>query len=777
MVLFCIASLVKVSAQDANVFGHVVCEGKHLPYVSIVVEGTTIGTLTDQTGHFQLINVPVGKLTVSANYLGYKSQQVTVTTEASKTTEIKFDLEEDALLVDEVVVSADRSVQKRTEAPVIVTTLSPKLFSTAQSISLGESLNFTPGLRLENNCQNCGFSQVRMNGMEGPYSQILINSRPIFSGLAGVYGLELLPTNMIERIEVVRGGGSALYGGNAIAGTINIITKEPTRNTYKAGADVAAVGLGVDGSGGATFDYTAHFNTSLVTDNRKTGLALYGFTRERGMFDANDDGFSEVSPLKNLTIGTKLTHRFADRNKITLDFFNIRETRDGGSDQWLPLHERRIGEVLEHDMKVGAVSFEQYFRENDLLTVYGSGQILERDSYYGAEQALNAYGTSFGKTYNVGAQYKANLGNSGLLVGLENSSDDLLDRKLGYPEYSVSGDSILVNHVGNTVVANQFMTTTGAFAQYDLTLATTKISVGARYDAYSIADNSHDEKEKTTGSAFSPRINVMQQIVEGLKFRASYSQGYRAPQIFDEDLHIETSGLHQVIHKNADDLKQETSHSTMASLDYNGTIGKTYIGFLAEGFYTRLNNAFSNEIGEADSTGTVTFTRVNAEKGATVMGLNFEFKLKPIKTFMLTAGYTVQSSKYQEVQDWGTKTFLRTPNNYGFLALDWDFAKSFCLSATANYIGSMTALYEGEEEKGQDENGLVDTKNFFDLGLKLSYKIMMKGSSNIEVLAGVKNIFNSYQDDFDSGINRDPAYIYGPNSPRTLFFGVSIGNF
>jgi outer membrane receptor for ferrienterochelin and colicins len=90
-------------------------------------------------------------------------------------------------------------------------------------VTLSEGLSFSPGLRIENDCQNCGFSQVRMNGMEGPYSQILINSHPIFSGLAGVYGLELIPTNMIERIEVVRGGGSALYGSNAIAGTINII--------------------------------------------------------------------------------------------------------------------------------------------------------------------------------------------------------------------------------------------------------------------------------------------------------------------------------------------------------------------------------------------------------------------------------------------------------------------------------------------------------------------------------------------------------------------------
>ncbi len=122
---------------------------------------------------------------LSVSIVGYKPLEKTVNLEAGKTIEIKFDLEEDVLNINEVVVSADRAKQKRTEAPVIVNTISPKLFNTTQSITLGEGLNFSPGLRLENNCQNCGFSQVRMNGMEGPYSQILINSRPIFSGLAG----------------------------------------------------------------------------------------------------------------------------------------------------------------------------------------------------------------------------------------------------------------------------------------------------------------------------------------------------------------------------------------------------------------------------------------------------------------------------------------------------------------------------------------------------------------------------------------------------------------
>ena len=110
--------------------------------------------------------------------------------------------------------------------------LDTKLFESTNATNLAQGLIFQPGVRVENNCQNCGFNQVRINGLDGRYSQILIDSRPIMSALAGVYGLEQIPTNMIERVEVVRGGGSALFGSSAIAGVINIITKEPQRNSF-----------------------------------------------------------------------------------------------------------------------------------------------------------------------------------------------------------------------------------------------------------------------------------------------------------------------------------------------------------------------------------------------------------------------------------------------------------------------------------------------------------------------------------------------------------------
>jgi len=776
--LFSQINFAQKTKTDANIIGHVVCCGNYIPFASIALKGTTIGTVTDETGHYQLINVPLGEITVIASMVGYKTREKTIIAEANKTMEIKFELEEDIHNLEEVVISGNRSEQKRVEAPVIINTLSPKLFNTTQSVTLGEGLNFSPGLRLENNCQNCGFTQVRMNGMEGPYSQILINSRPIFSGLAGVYGLELIPANMIEKVEVVRGGGSALFGSNAIAGTINIILKDPVTNSYEVGANYALSGLGLNGSGGAIPDYSANFNTSMVSDDRKTGISLYGFTRQRDMFDANSDGFSEIAPMNNLTVGTRIFHSLGYRSKLAVDFFTIKEQRDGGNKQDLPLHERDVAEAVKHDLKTGAVTFEQFFRQYDLLSFYASGQFLNRDSYYGANQSLSDYGNSKDKTYNIGAQYKAILGNSSLIAGIENTGGFLTDKKLGYPDYEnavIVNDSIVeVPHTENTTVADQSSIISGVFAQCDVKLDKVKIAVGGRFDHYEVKDLAKVGSEPKSGNVFSPRISFMYEIFKELQARASYSQGFRAPQIFDEDLHIETSGSRQVINVNDPDLKQENSHSFMASLDFNGLIGKVYTGFLVESFYTRLKDPFVNEIGIPDDEGIVIYTRKNAKDGATVKGINMELKLKPSKTFSLTSGFTIQSSKYDAVQEFDEKLIFRTPNQYGYFAIDWDFARNTCLSATGNYTGSMLVPYFGTETD-PEIGELRESEDFFDLGLKLRNTINLNGAS-LQCFWGIKNIFNAWQSDFDEGIDRDPSYIYGPVLPRTLYFGVKIGN-
>lgn len=765
------------SNTDAHIIGHVTANGEHIPYATVFLQGTTIGTVTDKTGHFSLLNLPLGNYTLEVRMVGYKTQEKEMNITAGITREIKFDLEEDVLRMDEVVVSANRSEKKRNDAPVIVNTLGRDVFKNTQSPNLGEGLNFTPGLRLENNCQNCGFSQVRMNGLEGPYSQILINSRPVFSGLAGVYGLELIPYNMIEKVEVVRGGGSALYGSNAIAGTINVLLKDPLQNSFEAGADYSLMGSGVEGKGGLASGYSVNFNTSVVSDNQKSGISLYGYKREREPFDANGDGFSELSEMESLAFGARAFQRAGTRGRLNLDFFTIHEDRVGGNKFDLPYHQRDVAEGVEHKLNNVSLTFEHYFREYDQLSLYLSGQFLDRDSYYGANQSLSDYGESKDRTWNAGAQYKAVFDNTTLVTGVENTGSFLTDRKLGYPDYGnalIVGDSIVsVPNIPNTLVADQVMMISGTFVQYDIRLGRAKLAAGARFDHYEIRDLAGEADSETRGNVFSPRFSFMYDILSDLKARVSYSQGYRAPQIFDEDLHIETSGIRQVINVNDPELKQETSHSFMASLDLNAQLGEVYTGFLLEGFYTLLEDPFVNEIGEPEEDGTVYYTRVNAENGALVKGVNMEMRISPSPKLEINSGFTLQRSEYEEAQEFGEKRFFRSPETYGFLNMSWNVFPELDLAVNGTYTGSMLVPYFGPET--DPVNGeLRMSEDFLDLGIKVSYISDFFGLK-METFTGVKNLFNSYQKDFDYGPGRDPAYMYGPFNPRTVYFGIKIG--
>jgi outer membrane receptor for ferrienterochelin and colicins len=810
LVLISTSLLAQHKRTDANIVGHVVdTEGDHIPFATIVLKNTTIGAATDETGHFNLINMPVGNFTVAASALGYKPEYRDVELKEGNTIELKFILEQDVLGLEQVVVTADRNDKHRKEASVIVNTITPKLFEIANTATISEGLNFCPGLRMETNCQNCGFSQVRMNGMEGPYSQILINSRPIFSGLAGVYGLELIPSNMIERMEVIRGGGSALYGSNAIAGTINLILKDPINNSYEASASSGYTGLGLEDAGDASFNYNINFNTSLVSSDNKTGMALYGYHKDQEAFDANGDGYTEITELNNITVGTRIFHRFSHRNKIALDFFTINEKRRGGDSLDLPEHKANIAESLTHKITTGALSFDQFFRESDKLSLYVSGQKVDRDSYYGAEQSLKDYGKTEGFTYVAGAQYNAVFNKSNLISGIEYKGETLEDKKLGYMDYEnayfIDGEYV-VPSVGNHEVANQDQGILGVFAQYDHQIGKLNMSVGARYDHYNIKDNTQNGTGDKSGDVISPRLTLKYDVMKSMQARLSYSQGYRAPQIFDEDLHIETSGARSVIHKNDSDLKQETSHSYMLSFDFNKKVASVNTGLLLEGFYTQLDDAFANEYGDPDPMGVVTYNRVNAEKGASVRGVNMELNIVPQGDFSFAGGFTFQKSSYEEEQEFEEKDFFRTPNNYGYLTIDWDFYKGFCFSATGTYTGSMLVPHFGMWIEQSDEFGnvvldgagepllvpdyehpdvlagnviagdkLEEADSFFDMGAKLSYQYRLNGAS-MQLFVGMKNIFNSYQDNFDRSINRDAGYLYGPSLPRTIYFGIKIGN-
>ncbi|MGJ8548561.1 TonB-dependent receptor [Winogradskyella wichelsiae] len=779
LISFFMITLVSAQNNKTTISGQLTIEGIPVPYASIYVKNGTNGTDANENGDYNL-TLASGEIILIVKSQGYRTLETPLTLTPGVNQIINFEMIEDVLGLDQVVVSATRNRISKKEAPVIVKVLSPKLFNATQSVSLADGLNYQPGVRLETNCQNCGFTQVRMNGLQGQYTQILVNSRPVFSALNGVYGLEQIPVSMIDRVEVVRSGGSALFGSNAIAGTINVITKEPVNDSWEISTNLALID-------GETADRTVNINGSVVSEDLKSGVTVYGIFRDRDAYDANNDGFSEITELKNNSLGLKTFLRPNDNSKIGLDFTAIREYRRGGDKLDLSPQFSDITEELDHNTVFTGLDYELFNDDHtNTLSVYTSLQHTDRGSYYGglgggrtAEDSIaanNAFGNTKDLAFVAGAKFNHEFKNNDIVTaGIEYQLNDTNDAIIGYNR--------LVDQKVNSI---------GVYGQYEWKpIERFSALIGVRLDNvnvdghYTIQDieSSSDVSE----TVISPRLTLLYNLTDELKFRGGYARGFRAPQAFNEDLHISSVGGEQRFVILSNNLESEFSNAYTASFDYTKDFNKTQTNLLVEGFYTTLKNPFTIvSTGTPLSNGSILEETRNGS-GAYVTGANIELSVSPSSDLFFQAGLTVQKSIFKEdqllfesdgsipgEQDVLLDKFVRSPNTYGFFTSSWEASEVLKLDITGNYTGSMIVPLVVSDSGFVD---LIDTESFFDMTTKLTYHFDPIENFHVELSGGVQNIFNSYQSDFDTGAERDSTYVYGPNRPRTFFIGLKFGDF
>lgn len=756
LVLACVSmSLYAVNPiKEGNMIaGHVIVKGteESIPFATIMILGTNRGAVSNEEGQFEFRKLAAGKYTLRVQVMGYKTQEKTITVSAEATSVVHFQMEEESFMTDEVVVSANRNEVSRKAAPVVVNVMSAKLFETVNSTDLAKSLNFQSGLRVENNCQNCGFPQVRINGLEGPYSQILINSRPIISALSGVYGLEQIPVNMIERVEVVRGGGSALFGANAVGGTINIITKDPINNSFQVASTMSNMN-------GKSWEQYMGGNVSLVAKDNSYGIALYETYRNRNPYDAEGDGFSELGKLNMNTFGMRAYYRPNYFSRINVEYHTTNEFRRGGNKFNLQPHESDITEQTKHIINSGGLSYDRYWGEKHKMSVYGSIQHTDRNSYYGAQRDMNAYGKTNDLTWVVGGMYVGNMDRclfapATFTGGVEYQNNSLHDVMTGYHRDM-----------------QQDVRIAGGFVQNEWRLNRWTMLVGARLDKHNLIDH----------PIFSPRVNFLYKPSDNLQARLTYSTGFRAPQAYDEDLHVTAVGGEGVQIRLAEGLREERSNSFSGSVDWSFPMGHWQSNILLEGFYTDLHHVFVLEDIGLDENGDKIKERRNGS-GAKVYGVNLDAKVAHGREAQLQLGFTVQRSRYNRAEIWTsegeeeqtTKRMPRTPDYYGYFTFTSAPLKSFDFSLSGTYTGKMIVPHmAGYIEKSRMEH----TPQFVDLNLKLNYTFVLKDHIKMQVNGGVQNIFNSFQKDLDKGEFRDAGYFYGPTQPRTYFVGIKIMN-
>lgn len=755
-------SCILTFGQTGNIRGQVKVDDRLQEFANIAISTNPLtGTQSDQNGYFELNNIPYGTYDVTVSYVGLENKKITILINANnKDRELQFNLINRILSFDDIVITGTKTFKRKTNSPVIVNVLTSKILDNVQACNLSEGLKFQPGLRVETDCQTCNYTQLRMNGLNGGYSQILINGRPIFSPLTGLYGLEQLPTNMIEKIEVVKGGGSSLYGSSAIGGTVNVITKIPKDNTFELNSFYQNIN-------GRSNDFVISGNSSLVDQNNKLGISFFLNHRERNHYDHNMDQFSEIPELKNTSVGTNLFILPTKNQKLEVSFSNLNEYRYGGEMTSKPAFLTQQSEERTTNILMGSADYQINFnQDNSSLISYVAWQNTKRKHYTGIfpddSLAIQThlenppYGMSNTTTIQSGFQLNHKVksfvfGKNTFTLGAEYVYDDVFDQ--------ISAYSYLIDQTTKNF---------GFFVQSDWVI-TKYLSLlsGVRIDDHNLVD----------GLVYNPRLSLLYKYKRNIQVRINYGTGFRAPQAFDTDLHIAFAGGGISRVTLSPDLIPEKSRSYSTSINYDKPSDHFVTGFTLEGFYTRLNHAFFLEPIGQDNFGE-RFEKRNGQ-GAIVQGLTVELRANYDQKVQIETGFTFQSSQYDKpikyiVEISGLREFIRTPRNYGFGTLSINPNKKIQTSLNYIYTGKMLIPhFAGSPNQTTDE--IITSDSFSELSAKISYSIsLVKMGSAVELYAGVKNMFNAYQETFDIGKNRDSNFVFGPSLPRVIYFGIKI---
>ncbi len=643
---------------------------------------------------------------------------------------------------ERVVVSATGTDRRLADVPVHIQQIDRSSIEASAARTLADAVEYTSGIRIESNCQNCNFSQVRMLGLEGPYSQILVDGQPSVSSLAMVYGIEQIPARLLDGIEVVKGGGSALYGASAVGGTINLLPHQPDH------VHVEADGRYIDTGGEPGYNLQALADLGNAANHRM--YSLYAQLDRIDPVDVDADGFSEVASRDLAAGGGRFSlFPFGQRAHLSGDL-NLTSAERRGGDLLrfdLPPDQTELTEWIETRGLAASVRLQHLVRPRFEYRAAFSYSDTQRDSYYGAGFDSFAYGTTQNPLTVGDLQLNHYLGGSTVTWGAQFSHDQIDDFQPGY---------------GRRVA--ETYTDLGLYAQDDRSIGKgVTVLWGARVDDHSaLAD-----------PVVSPRLAALWSPTPSISVRTTLARGFRPPALFDEDLHIELVGGGQARVVFLDpNLKEETSLATLLGAEWRPTFGRLGSGsFELNLFRTRLDDLFYNREADDPTTPELELLKVNLG-GATVQGVEIAGSMRWGSQLVVDFGVVSQRAHYDEAEpDFGSTVFFRTPDHYGSLGVQWSFLEDWTFFGGLIYTGEMIAPhYAGYIEVDRLER----TTDFLTLDMNVMRRIELAGEREIRLTLGARNLTNEFQPDLDQGPNRDSAYVYGPRFPRQVFLGVGL---
>jgi outer membrane receptor for ferrienterochelin and colicins len=619
--------------------------------------------------------------------------------------------------------------------------------------NLGDAIQLLPGVRTETDCQNCNESNIRLCGLERGYVAVLFDGQPLLSSLASVYGVDQIPAQIYDRIEVVKGGASALYGAGAVGGVINIIPRIPARTGGSFAYTLESTRGRPTTQVSAGYDY--------VSPDKRTALTTFADYQRVTPVDVDGDGYTELSKRQLEVAGFRFTQAFKV-GKLTADYTHAYEYRRGGNNLSVPDHLANIAETLSTRRDFGGLAWVAKPTSDFDWRISGFVAYTNRHSYYGGlgdptvpgydpvqarADALTYYGHTTNPAGYLNGQANWTCGAHVVTTGFQLRRERINDQTAN-PLFERLDDTF---------------STVGVFLQDDWKFAPAwEVVYGARLDKSSVLSQ----------ASVSPRAAVKYAPSDEFVMRGTVSTGYRPPEIFAEDLHSENVGGSPVQTRNAPGLAKEDSFSTTLGADWVPSFGRGKLRLEAVGFFTRLTHSFATDRIEL-APGNFVNLRTNTA-GSKVYGVEVNSVYEFTKMTRLDVGLVRQASPFDEAQpDFGNKDRLKTPKLDGVAQFNTKIEDFADLFIAAKYTGPMLV---GRRPDVYDPNfnEIRRTPAFLVFDTSLAKTFDLSAFNKLTLTVGVKNLTNAYQKDIERGPSRDNDYVYGPRLPRTYFMGLRM---
>jgi len=728
-------------AQNFSISGRVSSENGPLAFANIVVKNSNNGVIANEQGKYNILNLKAGAYTLEASYIGYKSSTLNVQI-ISKSIEIDFDLEPSPVL-DEVVVTSTLRPVKRSESPIPVEVLTAAFLKNNPTANIFEALQTVNGVRPQLNCSVCNTGNIRINGLEGPYSLVLIDGMPIVSGLSTVYGFSGIPSALIDQVEIIKGPASSLYGSEAVGGLINIITKHP-ENTPLLFFDSFLTDWN---------EYNLDVGLKALLGDKISVLFGVNYFNYNNPIDNNNDNFTDLALQDRISVFQKWSFSRPKNRLFSLAGRYFYEDRWGGEMQWQSknrggtevygesIYTSRFELIGNYQLPLQEKLFFQFsYSDHDQNSVYG-------DRYYLANQRIG-----FGQLLWDFSGPK-----SDWLIGLS-------------ARYNYYNDNTTVTNTADEIVVPSL------FVQNEMSLTKKhKLLLGGRYD-YDIRH----------GSIFTPRLAFRYKPTEDDIFRVNAGTGFRIVNLFTEE-HAALSGSRDLVIQNK--LKPEQSFNINANyLKKIYTKKGQILSLDCSTWYTYFTNAIRPDY----DTNPNLVIYDNLEGSATSFGLSLSLDAVISPHFKGLIGGTIQDVSQKE--NGIRRQQILTEKFSGTWALTYTNLKNnFTIDYTGNIYGPMRLAVLGPLDPRQKNAPIWSIQNI---------QFTFKKFKNIELYTGLKNILNwtpnkgnpfiiaRADDPFDDnvsfdnngnaivtannpyGLTFDPTYIYAPNQGRRLFFGL-----